>query len=383
MKPNASLGIVGAQIVTDRDGGSNFAFRQVTRLILALIGSAMLSACGDDLTLSAPSYTAATGSTQSSSSGTTTPATPTGTSGSYVGINVLVSGLDSGTSMQISVNGNTGSWGVIYANGDVPVPGSETELTVGSTYSFAITVQPPDEICAVANASGTIGSTVPPNITLTCVARASAQSASTASETSPGIKSTLSRATPQARQGAASWTDPGGRLWMFGGNGYDAEGASVTFGDLWRLSSESSGWTLMSASGLAPAARAGASAWADASGDLWLFGGQARDTNGSVYALSDLWKFSVSTSQWTRVSGSARKNMSGVYGLAGVSAADNIPGGRSHAVSWVDSAGSLWLFGGYGIDSTGALGTLNDLWQFTPSTGLWTWASGSVTATGS
>jgi len=376
MKPNALLKIAGAHSVTDRDAGSNFAFREVTRLVLALIGSATLCACGDDLTLSPTSYAAAT---QNSSSGTTTPATP---SGSYVGINVVVSGLDSGMSLQFSVNGNTGSWGVVDANGDLPVAGAVTQLTVGSTYSLAITVQPTDEVCTAANASGTIGSTVPPNITLTCVSRPSAQSAIAASETSLGIKSTLSHATPQARQGAASWTDPGGRLWMFGGNGYDAEGASVTFNDLWRLSPESSGWSLMSASGPAPAARAYASAWADASGDLWLFGGQARDTNGSVYVLNDLWKFSVSTGQWTRVSGSARKNMPGVYGLAGVSAADSIPGGRSNAVSWVDSAGTLWLFGGYGTDSTGALGTLNDLWQFTATTGLWTWVSGSVTAAG-
>jgi hypothetical protein len=355
----------GGLYVTDRQGALNFAFREITRLIPVLVGSAALCACGDDLTLSAASY-----------------ASQTGGSASYVGINVLVSGLDSGTSVQFSVNGNTGSWGVIDANGSVPVPGNLTGLTVGSTYSFAITVQPPDEICAAANASGTIGSTVPPNITLTCVPRAPSQSAIAASETSLGIKSTPSHATPQARQGAASWTDPGGRLWMFGGNGYDAEGASVTFGDLWRLSPESSGWSLMSAPGLAPAARAYAASWADANGDLWLFGGQGRDANGTTYVLNDLWKFSVSTGQWTRVSGSTRKNMPGVYGLAGVPAADNLPGGRSNAVTWVDSAGTLWLFGGYGVDSTGTLGTLNDLWQFAPPTGLWTWASGSVTTAG-
>jgi hypothetical protein len=382
MQPNMPFRILGPSFVLDRHGGLNAAFREVTHLILALIGSATLCACGDDLTVSATSYAAATGSSQSLSSGTPTPATPTGASGPYVGINVLVSGLDSGTSVQFSVNGNTGSWGVISANGDVPVLGRETELTVGSTYSFVITVQPQDEICAAANASGTIGSTLPPNITITCVARASSASVVAASETSLGIKSTPSHATPQARQGAASWTDPGGRLWMFGGNGYDAEGALVTFGDLWRLSPESSGWSLMSASGLAPAARSYATAWSDANGDLWLFGGQGRDTKGTAYVLNDLWKFSVWTSQWTRIGGSARKNMSGVYGLAGVSAADNLPGGRSNAVPWIDSAGTLWLFGGYGIDSTGALGTLNDLWQFTPSTGLWTWASGSGTAIG-
>jgi hypothetical protein len=381
MKSNTLLGIVRAHIVTDRNGGLNFALREVIRLIPVLIGSAALCACSGSRSLSALG-TAGAGSSASSSLGTTTPTTPAGGSSPSVGINVLVSGLDSGTSVEFSVNGNTGSWGVISANGTVFVPGNDTELTVGSTYLFAITVQPTDEICTAANASGTIGSTIPPNITLTCVPRASSPSVIAASETSLGIKSTLSHATPQARQGAASWTDPGGRLWMFGGNGSDAEGTSVTFGDFWRLSPESSGWSLMSASGSAPAARAYATSWADANGNLWLFGGQGRDTNGIAYVLNDLWKFSISTGQWTRISGSARKNMPGVYGLAGVSAADNLPGGRSNAVTWVDSAGTLWLFGGYGVDSTGALGTLNDLWQFTPSTGLWTWASGSVTATG-
>ena len=169
---------------------------------------------------------------------------------------------------------------------------------------------------------------------------------------------------------------------MFGGNGNDAEGISATFGDLWRLNPQSSAWSLIPSSGSAPAARAYATSWADANGDLWLFGGQGRDANGTAYVLNDLWKLSVSTSQWSRVSGSARRNMPGVYGLAGVATADSLPGGRSNAISWVDPAGTLWIFGGYGVDSRGALGTLSDLWQFTPSTGLWTWTSGAVIATG-
>jgi hypothetical protein len=369
-----------AEPLRHRDGVPSLAFGEVIRLISVIIVSAALCACGDELTLSSSSYVAGAGSSQSSSSGAATSAGAG--NGSYVGINVIVSGLDSGTSLQFSVNGSTGGWGVIDMNGDVSVPGNETQLTVGSSYSFAITVQPPDEICAATNASGTIGSTVPPNITLTCVPRGSSQSAIAGSAATLGVKSTPFHATPPARQGAASWTDPGGRLWMFGGNGNDAEGVSVTFGDLWRLNPQSSGWSLIPSSGSAPAARAYATSWVDANGDLWLFGGQGRDPNGTAYVLNDMWKFSVSTGQWSRVSGSARKNVSGVYGLAGVAAADSLPGGRSKAVSWVDPAGTLWVFGGYGIDSTGALGTLSDLWQFTPSTGLWTWASGSVTATG-
>ena len=381
MKPNALFGSVGAHFVTARHGGFNFAFAEVARLIPLLIGSAALCACSGSRALAPTSDAAGAGSSQSPLSGMTTPATTTGESSPLVGLNVLVSGLESGMSAHFSVNGNTGSLGVISANGNTPVPGNVTQLTVGSTYSFAITAQPQNEMCAATNASGTIASTIPPNITITCSASSSA-SMIAASQISPGMKSTPAHPTPQARQGAASWSDPSGRLWMFGGNGYNPEGASVTFGDLWRLSPESNGWSLMPASGSTPAARAYATSWADANGDLWLFGGQGRDTNGTAYVLDDLWKFSVSTGQWTRVGGSARKNMPGVYGLAGVAAADNHPGGRSSAVTWVDSAGTLWLFGGYGVDSTGALGTLNDLWQFTPSTGLWTWASGSVTATG-
>ncbi len=37
----------------------------------------------------------------------------------------------------------------------------------------------------------------------------------------------------------------------------------------------------------------------------------------------------------------------------------------------------LWLFGGFGIDSTGESGLLNDLWEFNPSTLEWTWMGGS------
>jgi len=45
-------------------------------------------------------------------------------------------------------------------------------------------------------------------------------------------------------------------------------------------------------------------------------------------------------------------------------------------VSWTDTSGNFWLFGGIGGDSTGCCaGTLNDLWEF--GAGQWTWVSGS------
>ncbi|HUA97159.1 MAG TPA: chitobiase/beta-hexosaminidase C-terminal domain-containing protein [Terracidiphilus sp.] len=73
-------------------------------------------------------------------------------------------------------------------------------------------------------------------------------------------------------------------------------------------------------------------------------------------------------------------NQPGVYGTLGTPAAGNIPGGRYDAVSWVDSGGDLWLFGGYGYDSEGSLGYLSDLWRFDPTSSEWTWMGGSSTA---
>lgn len=63
----------------------------------------------------------------------------------------------------------------------------------------------------------------------------------------------------------------------------------------------------------------------------------------------------------------------GSYGTQGVPAAGNIPGALQTALSWTDSSGHFWLFGGNGIDSAGGTGLLNDLWKYANSE--WTWIS--------
>lgn len=79
---------------------------------------------------------------------------------------------------------------------------------------------------------------------------------------------------------------------------------------------------------------------------------------------------------WTWMGGSNTRDHLGVYGTLGAPAPGNIPGSRSGAVSWTDSNGHLWIFGG--SDSNGAL--LDDLWQFDPSMNEWAWMGGSSTA---
>ena len=56
------------------------------------------------------------------------------------------------------------------------------------------------------------------------------------------------------------------------------------------------------------------------------------------------------------MSGNTISNGIEVYGTKGTSSPSNYPGGRYGSVSWIDSNGSLWLFGGFGYYSTGSTG---------------------------
>ncbi len=207
--------------------------------------------------------------------------------------------------------------------------------------------------------------------------------------------------TPGARIGSLGWTDASGNLWLFGGLGYDSVGNGGDLNDLWKFSTATGQWTWVSGAGTAnasgvygtqgqpaptnvPGARESGVSWIDAAGNLWLFGGAGYGAAGTAGGLNDLWEFNPGVGQWTWVGGSTTVNAAGVYGTKGTPAAGNVPGAREVAASWVDASGNLWVFGGSGFDSAGASGDLADLWEFSPTTGRWTWISGAstVNATG-
>ncbi len=122
----------------------------------------------------------------------------------------------------------------------------------------------------------------------------------------------------------------------------------------------------------------GAVSWMDTSGNLWLFGGnEVALTPTNSGDLNDLWKYNIASGQWTWVSGSNTVNPNRNYGILNTPASTNVPGARDSAVSWIDSTGNLWLFGGEGNDSVGTIGYLNDLWEYSVSTNMWTWKGGS------
>lgn len=131
----------------------------------------------------------------------------------------------------------------------------------------------------------------------------------------PGVYGALGVAAatniPGARAGSVGWTDASGNFWLFGGYGSTTGENSANFGDLWEFDPGNLEWTWVSGSNSAnsvgkygtqdqaavtnaPPARAAASGWFDAGGNLWLFGGVGTTTPlpaGADTLLNDLWNY--------------------------------------------------------------------------------------------
>jgi type IX secretion system substrate protein/galactose oxidase-like protein len=109
--------------------------------------------------------------------------------------------------------------------------------------------------------------------------------------------------------------------------------------------------------------------WTDLNGNFWLFGGMQGSNR-----YGDLWKYDVSTNEWTWMKGPGVVNDPGNYGIQGVPSPANNPPARKWAMaSWSDTAGNFWMFGGYTTDG------LSDLWKYDPGSNEWTWMKGPNT----
>lgn len=202
--------------------------------------------------------------------------------------------------------------------------------------------------------------------------------------------------TPGARSRATACGTINGRLYLFGGEGYgESSVASGILNDLWQYNPASGRWMWMNGSketgqnGVygtinveaqtnAPGSRSSAAGCAAPDGKVYIFGGYGRDAAGDEGYLNDLWRFNPGNSRWTWLKGSNTKGAFGTYGIKGVPADANTPGGHYQAVMCASKDGMLYLFGGNGYGKS-ASGRLNDLWRFNLATGQWTWLSGSDT----
>jgi hypothetical protein len=194
---------------------------------------------------------------------------------------------------------------------------------------------------------------------------------------------------------ASGFTGSDGNLWLIGGMGLDANQLFGPLNALWKYDPLKNEWTQMSGSTAftnnvafpavygskgvpaksnTPGSITEPETWSTADGNLWVYGGTAEDDKGNSGESDDLWSYNIVTGMWTWVRGSGTTAdpdpHPASYGTIGLPDPSNSPGARVEAITWTDRRGHLWLFSG--------LGQPNDLWEYDPSTNLWTWVSGTT-----
>jgi N-acetylneuraminic acid mutarotase len=309
-----------------------------------------------------------------------------------------IGGNIAGLSGTIVLQNNGGDNLSISSNGPFTF---DVALQPNGSYDVTIATQPASQVCAISNGSGTAAASVT-SVAVTCSLNSSATDVWTWVTgadyvDAPGVFGTQGTAvasnTPGARRQPIQWTDAAGHFWLFGGNSVSNV---AMLNDLWEYNPTAGQWvwqggskTVSAAAAYGtegapaasnnPGAREGAAKWTDTAGNLWLFGGDNL-AGQSWQELNDLWSYSPTTGLWTWVGGANTAAGAGSYGTVGVPAASNLPPARTDAISWVDSTGVFWLFGGAQLKANGSyLAVFNDLWSYSPTTGMWTWVGGSST----
>jgi len=201
----------------------------------------------------------------------------------------------------------------------------------GMSYEVSVQSQPLGETCQVANAEGTVGSAPVTNVQVTCTMNTYPVGGIITGLNAGGLVLANGADTVTVSVGSSAFVFPT-RLTL--GTAYAVTVQTQPTG----LSCQ-----VVNASGTMPAA-----------------------------AVTNLL---VACGQWTWVGGASQTGAAGAYGTLGMAGGNSAPGARSAAASWIDHAGNLWLFGG-----SSAGGLLNDLWEYTPGSGEWTWIGGASTS---
>jgi gliding motility-associated-like protein len=176
------------------------------------------------------------------------------------------------------------------------------------------------------------------------------------------------------------WTDVQGNFWLYAGT-YAATN------DLWKFDVTTNNWTWMNGTksgalnygvqGIPspnnyPGPRLfGTNCWADSNNNLWLFSG--------TYSSPDLWKYSISTNEWTWMQGQELiggfYNYPPVFGMQGISNSANTPGDLQECKSGLTGANNkLYLFGGGGYSSP----VSNRMWRYDMATNQWACMKGDT-----
>jgi hypothetical protein len=111
---------------------------------------------------------------------------------------------------------------------------------------------------------------------------------------------------------------------------------------------------------------------------LYMFGGYGLDFQAIISNLNDLWKFELSTQQWTFIRGSYYSDDPGTYGQLGVPSDSNDPAARTSPHFWFDENRlEAYMFGGLDYSYV-----RNDFWKLNLVSSQWTWLGGNDTMNG-
>ncbi len=190
-----------------------------------------------------------------------------------------------------------------------------------------------------------------------------------------GIASSTNQ--PPALSSMCKWTDKNGNFWFYGGQ----DNSYGLHNDLWKYNPVTQEWTWMTGTGIVndtgdygtqgvespsnrPPGSYSSQTWVDSSGNFWIFG----FFYSFGYVYDDLWKYDISSNEWTWIKGPHVDGDLGSYGIQGVPDSSNNPELMDGGSGWTDNAGNLWLYGNTHNSS---------LWRFNIATNTWTWMRGS------
>ncbi len=179
---------------------------------------------------------------------------------------------------------------------------------------------------------------------------------------------------------AATWVDTSGIFWVY----------SNSRPDLWNYDPATNMWTWFDGLCTAfsgpvygtqgvpspantPGGRGECTAnWVDEDNNLWLFGGLYSAAQFDEY--NDLWRYNISTNEWTWMKGFNGINSPGHYGTLNVEDSLNMPPAHMAWSKSKDAAGNFYIFGGATqlLDST-----YNDVWRYNKASNNFTWINGS------
>jgi hypothetical protein len=190
-----------------------------------------------------------------------------------------------------------------------------------------------------------------------------------------GLASILNN--PPARCNYSRWKDKLGNLWLMGGLG------AGLYNDLWKYEISTNMWTWVNGPNLIndlglygyqcdqfgmnnpPSRFENRACWTDNSGGFWMFGGFTYNSS----SFNDLWYYNPTNNKWRWFNGNDTLNDAGLFGTLGVSNSASIPSARGGSLSFKDSQGNLWLYGGFNESS---MMLYSDLWKFIPDTNCFT-----------